>query len=115
MASESTTSNVMLIGQSGYIKKQGSMTDFGVVNITDTNSSHSYNTGYIAEGSKISGTKLEETTDYINCENSMKSYLGKSYKEPAEGEYSVKVNADNIASELTTPCANIQTLANKVV
>lgn len=115
MASESTTSNVMLIGQSGYIKKQGSMTDFGVVNITDTNSSHSYNTGYIAEGSKISGTKLEETTDYINCENSMKNYLRDSYKEPSEGEYSVKINADNITSELTIPCRHIQEIADKLI
>lgn len=115
MPSESTTSNVMLTGQSAYIKKEGSMTNHGVITITDTSSSHTYSNGFIEDGSKINGTTLENTTDYITCETNMKTFLGTHYIEPEEGEYGVQINATNIITRLTEPSSDIQVWVDKII
>lgn len=109
MASEKTTSNVILTGQTAYIKKEGSMVNHGVIHIEDTNTSHIYEEGYVAEGSKIDGHKLEDTTEYQECDQSMKTYLGDRYDSETEG-YAIVNNCNVIKNALLPGETYVQTL-----
>lgn len=111
MASEKTTSNVMLTGQTAYVKKEGSMVNHGVIHIEDTNASYEYDEGYVAEGSKIDGHKLEDTTEYQTCEQYMEVYLGDRYDSETEG-YTIVNNCNMIKNALLPGETYVQTLLN---
>lgn len=112
MASENKKENVLLTGEIGYFKKTGSMTNYGVVTTTDINVSYSYPDGFIDEGSTIAAAKIEGTTEYRNCENNMKSYLGTNWEEPPEGEYSIVHNMTKMYNMLNPVATEIANIAN---
>lgn len=116
MASESVNSNVLLTGQTAYVKKQGSMVNLGTIVIPNTETSvpHTYENGFIDEGSKIEGTILEDTTDYKTCEQNMRMYLAQDFDDKTEG-YTVKNNAVAMANTLLPEAIEIQKLRNKII
>lgn len=113
MANYLDNENIMLSGQTAYFKKTGSMVNRGKLEIPNALSAHSYDEGYIAPDSVLYGTKLEDTAEYIECENLMKVYCGKRWVDSAE-ELSIIVNSNVMKSLLEPVSTNIQNIANSI-
>ena len=114
MASESTTSNVLLTGQSAYVKKNGSMVNHGTIERPNALSVYSLTTeGYIGPNSVLHGTDLAETNEYLQCENAMKSYLGDNWEED-EQERTIITNSNKIKTMLLPGENNMQSLVNSI-
>lgn len=115
MASESTTSNVLLTGQTAYVKKNGSMVNHGTVERPNALSAYSINTeGYIGPNSVLHGTDLADTTEYKQCEAVMKSYLGENWEEDPQ-ERTIITNSNKIKTMLLPGEINMQTLASSII
>lgn len=114
MVSESTTSNVMLTGQSAYIKKNGSMVDRGTIEIPNALTSHSYGEGYIGPNSVIHGTDLADTSEYQQCEMAMEDYLQDHWQE-ISGERTIITNSNVIKQMLLPGEINMQNLVNSII
>lgn len=115
MASESTTSNVLLTGQTAYTKKQGSMVNHGTIELPNALSPYSLNTeGYIGPNSVLHGTDLAETNEYLQCESTMKNYLGENWEE-VENERTIITNSNKIKTMLLPGETNMTTLANSII
>lgn len=112
MASESSSSNVLLRGQSAYTKKTGSMIDNGILDKTTLNSSNTYS-GYIREGSKIRKANVQATTEYIQCENNMRSNLSSNFIETDE-QLSIINTCNNIHNILDNKCERIQSIMDNM-
>lgn len=113
MASESNTSNVMVNGQIAYIRKTGSMTNHGVIEINDTSVVHNYSEGYVAPTSVVHGTDLADTTEYTQCETDMENYLGEHWVENPN-ERTIITNSNVIKTMLATGETNMRTLKNSI-
>ena len=113
MASDTTTSDVLLTGQTAYVKAQGTMVNHGTIEIPDGNTLHSYGKGYVGPNSIIHGTPLEDIAEYKNCETDMKAYLGENWEEDPE-EYTLITNANKVANMLKTDELYIQHLQELV-
>ena len=115
MASENKNENVMLTGQTAYFKKNGSMTNLGVIERPNALSAYSMTTeGYVASGSILHGTDLADTNEYIECENVMRNYLGENWQE-VENERTIITNSNVIKNMLLPGETNMQSLANSIV
>lgn len=115
MASESTTSNVLLTGQSAYVKKNGSMVNHGTIERQNALTAYSINTeGYIGPNSVLHGTDLAETTEYEQCEAVMKSYLGENWEEDPQ-ERTIITNSNKIKTMLLPGENNMATIANNIM
>lgn len=113
MANEITTENTMLVGQTAYFKKTGSMVNHGKLNLANALSSRYYSEGYIAPDSVLHGTDLATTAEYKECETTMKAYLGSDWEEK-EGERTIYTNANNINERLSSHEENIQRIADNI-
>lgn len=111
MASESSSSNVLLVGQKAYVKKNGSMTNNGIIIKDSLNTNNTYS-NYIAEGSKVKAAKVEDTTEYINCKNSMKSSLSNDFIESEELD--ILETANNMIDILEPKCNKIQNIIDNI-
>ena len=113
MASENKNENVLLTGQTGYFKKNGSMVNFGVLD-EDTQDTYSdYGPGFIDEGSVIKGATLLKSNDYKNTESAMKTFLGDFFDDETEG-YKVKNNGNKIKDTLAPYYAKFQQYVNRM-
>lgn len=117
MASESTTSNVLLTGQSAYTKKNGSMVNHGTIERQNALSAYSLpSSGYVGPNSILHGTDLEDTTEYIECELEMHSYLGENWEDtPVSNEQLIVTNSNKIKNMLLPGETNMQTLASSII
>lgn len=114
MASETKTENVMLTGQTAYFKKQGSMVNRGTIDISDTiTRSYSYAEGYVGPNSIIHGTDLDDTTEYQNCEFTMKTYLDDHWTEK-ENERTIVTNSQVIKDLLEPGELSMQEIVNNI-
>ena len=114
MANESTTSNVLLTGQSAYTKKNGSMVNHGTIERQNALSAYSLSQeGYVGPNSVLHGTDLAETSEYTTCESTMRTYLGENW-EVDPNERTIITNSNKIKTMLLPGETNIQTLANTV-
>ena len=114
MANYSESENIMLSGQTAYFKKTGTMANLGVIEIPNALSAYSYSDGYIAANSVVHGTDLANTSEYIECENEMKWYMGEHWIENTE-ERSIIANS-NVIKTLLGPASNtIQNIVNSIV
>lgn len=113
MPSEIKTENVMLTGKTAYFKKTGSMVNHGVVISDDQTKRDIYTDGFIDEGSKIGAAELESSTDYINTLNSMRDFLRDDFISE-DDDYLVKVNAENIVSQLQPKATAISQLVHHI-
>ena len=114
MASESNNSSVMVAGEIAYLRKIGTMVNRGTLNLPDALSSRSYEEGYIGPNSVLHGTDLADTNEYLQCETSMKSYLGESWQE-VPNERTIITNSNVIKNMLLPGETNMQSLANSIV
>lgn len=115
MASESATSNVLLTGQSAYVKKNGSMVNHGTIERPNALSAYSLTTeGYIGPNSVLHGTDLADTTEYEQCEAIMKSYLGENWEEDPQ-ERTIITNSNKIKNMLLPGEINMQNLVNSIM
>lgn len=114
MASEGTTSNVMVSGDVAYFRKTGSMTNFGTIDLPDGNTARSYGEGYVGPNSVVRGTDLSDTTEYKRCETAMKTFLGEDWEEDPEEE-TIITNANNIKVRLSPEEIKMQTIADLIV
>lgn len=105
--------NVMLTGQTAYFKKNGSMTNLGVITSNNQEITNNYGPGFIDEGSTIGIAELETSLDYINTLSDMELYLGDDFIDESE-DYLVKANAENISTELSTRCTSIQNITSHI-
>lgn len=113
MASENKNENVLLTGQTGYFKKNGSMVNFGVLD-EDTQDTYSdYGPGFIDEGSIIKGATLLKSDDYKNTESAMKTFLGDFFDDETEG-YKVRNTGNKIKDTLAPYYTEFQSYANRI-
>lgn len=116
MASYTTTENIMLTGQSAYFKKNGSMTNHGIVERQNALSAYSLGEGYVAPNSVVHGTDLGDTTEYIQCENAMKDYLGVNWEDtPVDDERLIVTNSNVIKNMLLPGEINMQNIVNSII
>lgn len=113
MASENKNENVMLTGQTAYFKKNGSMTNYGVITSDNQEVTDTYGPGFIDEGSTVGIAKLETAQDYIDTLKDMRLYLGDDFVNESE-DYLVKTNAENISNELSTRNTALQNIVSHI-
>ena len=113
MASENKNENVMLAGQTAYFKKNGSMTNYGVVTSNNQEVTDTYGPGFIDEGSTVGIAKLETAQDYIDTLKDMRLYLGDDFINESK-DYLVKTNAENISNELSTRNTTLQNIVSHI-
>lgn len=113
MASESATSNVLLTGQSAYVKKNGSMVNFGTIERQNALTSYSLGEGYIGPNSVLHGTDLSDTNEYLQCEAEMRMVIGE-YWEEDPNERTIITNSNVIKDTLLPGEINMQNLANLI-
>ena len=114
MASYSNNENIMVSGQIAYFKKNGTMRNYGTLNLPNANIARTYNEGYIAENSILHGTDLADTTDYIETETSMRLLLDEDWEEKPN-ERTIITNANNISTALSLYATDIKNIADTVV
>lgn len=114
MASESTTSNVMLAGQIAYFKKNGNMINHGTIERPNALSAYSLTEGYIGPNSVVHGTDLSDTSEYLQCEAIMKQYLGENWEEN-EQERTIITNSNKIKTMLLPGETNMQNLVDSII
>lgn len=113
MASENKNENVMLTGQTAYFKKNGSMTNYGVVTANNQEVTNTYGPGFIEEGSTIGAAVLETSQDYVDTLNNMRTYLTEDFIDESE-DYLVKANAENISTQLASRATAIQNITSHI-
>ena len=115
MANENKNENIMLVGQTAYFKKNGSMINHGTIERPNALSAYTLSTeGYIGPNSVVHGTDLSDTSEYLQCEAIMKQYLGENWEEN-EQERTLITNSNKIKTMLLPGETDMQDLANSII